>query len=177
VNIYDKYFATGEMDFWINDKTKKSIQEYADRLRKSLIGKTGPNLIMQDDKLQKRALYDLKNKYTILYIYDPDCGHCKEETPKLVSFYTKNKAKYDIEVYAVSADTSMSKMRDYIKTNNMKWVSVNGPRTYTGPYQDYYDAITTPALFILDQRKKIIAKKIPAEKLEEFFAQYEKFHH
>jgi thiol-disulfide isomerase/thioredoxin len=177
VNIYDKYFASGEMNFWINDKTKKSIQEYADRLRKSLIGKTGPNLIMQDDKLQKRALYDLKNKYTILYIYDPDCGHCKEETPKLVDFYTKNKTKYDIEVYAVSADTSMSKMRDYIKTNNMKWVSVNGPRTYTGPYQDYYDAITTPSLFILDQRKKIIAKKIPAEKLEEFFAQYEKFHH
>ena len=71
----------------------------------------------------------------------------------------------------------MSKMREYIKTNNMKWVSVNGPRTYIGPYQDYYDAMTTPSLFILDQRKKIIAKKIPAEKLEEFFAQYEKFHH
>ena len=165
------------MDFWINDKSKKNIQEYADRLRKSLIGKTGPNLIMQDDKLQNRALYDLKNKYTILYIYDPDCGHCKEETPKLVGFYNKNKAKYDIEVYAVSSDTSMSKMREYIKTNNMKWVSVNGPRTYIGPYQDYYDAMTTPSLFILDQRKKIIAKKIPAEKLEEFFAQYEKFHH
>lgn len=176
VNIFDKYFASGQMDFWINEKTKKSIQEYADRLRKSLIGKTGPNLIMQDDKLQKRALYDLKNKYSILYIFDPDCGHCKEETPKLVSFYNKNKAKYDIEIFAVSADTSMAKMRDYIKTNNMKFVTVNGPRTYTGPYSDYYDAITTPSLFILDQRKKIIAKKIPAEKLEEFFAQYEKFH-
>jgi thiol-disulfide isomerase/thioredoxin len=176
VNVFDKYFATGEMDFWANDKTKKAFQEYADRLRKSLIGKTGPNLIMQDENFQKKALYDLKNRYTILYIYDPDCGHCKEETPKLVNFYNKNKTRFDVEVFAVSADTSMAKMKDYRKTMNMHWVTVNGPRTYTGPYHDYYDAITTPSLFILDQKKKIIAKKIPAEKLEDFFVQYEKFH-
>ena len=40
VNLYDKYFATGEMDFWVNDKLKKNLKEQADRLRKSLVGKT-----------------------------------------------------------------------------------------------------------------------------------------
>jgi hypothetical protein len=45
-----------------------------------------------------------------------------------------------------------------------------------GPYQDHYDAITTPSLFVIDNKKKIIAKKIPAEKLEDFFIQYEKYH-
>ncbi|HLT74341.1 MAG TPA: thioredoxin-like domain-containing protein [Ohtaekwangia sp.] len=175
VNIFDKYFASGEMDFWVNATMKKSLQDYADRLRKSLIGKTGPNLIMQDQNLARRALYDLKNRYTILYIFDPDCGHCKEETPKLVSFYNKNKTRFDIGVFAVSADTSMAKMKDYIKTMKMPFVTVNGPRTYVGPYQDHYDAVTTPSLFILDNRKKIIAKKIPADKLEDFFIQYEKF--
>jgi thiol-disulfide isomerase/thioredoxin len=176
VNLYDKYFASGEMNFWVNDKLKKNLQEYADRLRKSLIGKTGPNLIMLDADLKPRSLHALNNRYTILYIFDPDCGHCKEETPKLVSFYNKNKAKFNLEIFAVSADTSMAKMKDYIKTMNMKWVTVNGPRTSTGPYQDHYDAITTPALFILDNKKKIIAKKLAAEKLEDFFIQYEKFH-
>ena len=163
------------MDFWVNASMKKSLQEYADRLRKSLIGKTGPNLIMQDQNLARRALYDLKNRYTILYIFDPDCGHCKEETPKLVAFYNKNKTRFDIGVFAVSADTSMAKMKDYIKTMKMPFVTVNGPRTYVGPYQDHYDAVTTPSLFVLDNRKKIIAKKIPADKLEDFFIQYEKF--
>ena len=175
VHVFDKYFASGEMDFWISDKMKKSLQEHADRLRKSLIGKTGPNLVMQDQQLKRRALYDLKNRYTILYIFDPDCGHCKEETPKLVNFYNKNKSRFDVEIFAVSADTSMSKMKDYIRTMNIPFTTVNGPRTYVGPYQDHYDAITTPSLFILDGRKKIIAKKIPAEKLEDFFVQYEKF--
>jgi peroxiredoxin len=176
VNIFDKYFANGQMDFWVSDKLKKNLADYANRLRKSLIGKTGPNLIMQDGSLQRRSLYDIKNRYTILYIFDPDCGHCKEETPKLVNFYNKNKTRFDVEVFAVSADTSLVKMKDYIRTTGMKWITVNGPRTYVGSYQDHYDAVTTPSLFILDEKKKIIAKKIPAEKLEEFFVQYERFH-
>ena len=175
VHVFDKYFASGEMDFWVNANTKKSLKEHADRLRKSLIGKTGPDLIMQDQQLKRRALYDFKNKYTILYIFDPDCGHCKEETPKLVDFYKKNKSRFDVEIFAVSADTSMAKMKNYISTMKIPFTTVNGPRTYVGPYQDHYDAITTPSLFILDARKKIIAKKIPAEKLEDFFIQYEKF--
>lgn len=172
VNLYDKYFDKGEMDFWANAGLKKNLKDHADRLRKSLIGKTGANLIMQDSNLKPRSLYDIKNKYTILFIFDPDCGHCKEETPKLVNFY--NKKKFDVEVFAVSADTSMVKMRNYIKDMNMKWITVNGPRTYVGPYQDLYDAMTTPTLYVLDEKKKIIGKKIPAEKLEDFLIQHER---
>jgi len=155
------------------------VKEYADRLRTSLIGNKGANLIMQDASFKPRSMYDLKNKYTILFIFDPDCGHCRKETPKLVDFYSKSKAKFDVEVYAVSADTSMAKMRDYIKEMNTKWITVNGPRTYTGPYGDLYDAVTTPSLYILDEKKKIIGKKVPIEKLDDFFTNYEKFqkHH
>jgi thiol-disulfide isomerase/thioredoxin len=175
VNLFDRYFASGEMDFWANAGLKKNLKEHADRLRKSLVGRTGANLIMQDSNFKPRSLYDIKNKYTILFIFDPDCGHCKEETPKLVDFY--NRKKFDVEVFAVSADTSMAKMRDYIdyiKEMKMKWITVNGPRTYVGPYQDHYDAMTTPSLYVLDEKKKIIGKKIPAEKLEDFLTQYER---
>lgn len=176
VNLYDKYFGSGEMNFWMNDKLKKTVKETADRLRKSLIGKDAPNLIMQDVNRQPKALHDLKTRYSVLYIFDPDCGHCKEETPKLVSFYNKNKTRLDVSIYAVSADTSMAKMRDYIRDMKIPFTVVNGPRTYVGPYQDLYDAITTPSLFVIDNKKKIIAKKIPADKLEDFFIQYEKYH-
>lgn len=172
VHLNDTYFASGQMNFWANDQMRKNLKDHADRLRKSLIGQKGANLIMQDLNLKPRALYDIKNKYTVLYIFDPDCGSCKKETPKLVDFY--NKKKFDIEVYAVSADTSMVKMRDYVKEMKMKWITVNGPRTYVGPYQDLYDASTTPTLYVLDNQKKIIGKKIPAEKLEEFLMQYER---
>ncbi len=175
VNLYDKYVAPGEMDFWMNDSYKKNVKEYANRLRKSLVGKTGANLIMQDLSLKPRSMYDIKSKYTILFIFDPDCGHCRKETPVLVEFYTKSKTKLDVEVFAVSADTSLVKMKDFIKEFKTPWITVNGPRTYVGNYQELYDAVTTPSLYILDRKHKIIGKKVPVEKLDDFLTQYEKF--
>lgn len=173
--IYYTYYASGEMDFWANDKYKKSLKDLADGYCKSLIGKTGPNLMMQDENFQPRSLYDIKAKYTVLYIYDPGCPSCKKETPVLVNFYNKNKLKLNVEVFAVSIDTSMAEMRKYIKEMGMKWINVNGPRTYLKvTYRDQYDAPSTPTLYVLDANHKIIAKKLPAAKLEDFITNYEK---
>ncbi|WP_165823866.1 DUF5106 domain-containing protein [Pseudochryseolinea flava] len=177
VDIYDKYVATGEMDFWMNDSHKKNVKEYAERLRTSLIGKVGANLVMQDLNLQPKSLHAMKNRFTILFIYDPDCGHCKKETPKLVSFFEQNKTKYDVGVYAVCLDSSLVKMKKYITEMKLGgFTNVNGPRTYTKPYNQLYDAVTTPSMFILDENKKIIGKKFPTENLENFFANYVKYH-
>jgi len=174
VKLYDEYFASGEMDFWANEKYKKNLKDHADNLRKSLIGRVAANMIMQDANFQPRSMYDIKTKYTILYFYDPDCGSCKKETPVLVDFYAKNKTKFNVEVYAVNSDSSMAKMRNYIKEMKMNWITVNGPRTYLTSYHDSYDATTTPTLYVLDDKKKIIGKKIQASKLADFLTNYEK---
>ena len=170
IHLNDKYFVSGEMDFWANEQMRKNMNDHANQLRKSLIGQKGDNLIMLDGNNKPQALYDIKSKYTILYIFDPDCGTCKKETPKLVDFY--NTKKWDVEVYAVCADSSMTKMRDYIKEMDMKFITVNGPRSYVGSYGELYDANSTPTLYVLDDKKMIIAKKIPAEKLDVFLTQY-----
>jgi peroxiredoxin len=176
VNVVDKYFKTGAMDFWLDPATKNSMVEYADKVRRGMIGRTASNLIMQDQNMQPRALYDIKKKYTILYIFDPDCGHCREESPKLVDFYNKNKDRFGIEVFAVSADSSMKKLKDYIKEMKMPWITVNGLRTYQKQhYSDLYYAETTPSLYIIDDKKKVIARKLSVESLPDFFEKHEKY--
>lgn len=173
--IYYTYYASGEMDFWANDKYKKSLKDLADKYCRSLIGKTAPNLMMQDANFQPKSMYDIKTKYVILYFYDPHCGSCKKETPVLVDFYNKNKTKFNLEVFAVNSDTTMSEMRKYIKEMGMKWITVNGPRTYFKVnYHDQYDADTTPTIYILDSNHKIIAKKPPAANIEKFLTDYER---
>jgi peroxiredoxin len=176
VNLYDKFVATGETDYWLDKSTKQNIKDYVDKIRNSLVGKTAGNLIMQDKDLKPKSMYDIKNKYTILFFFSPDCGHCKEETPKLVDFYNKNKMKFDLEVYAVSIDTSMAKMRNFIKDYKMPWTTVNGPRTYVGHWSKMYYAETTPSMYVIDSKHKIIAKKLPIEQLPEFFEKYEQLH-
>lgn len=169
VNIYDKFIATGESDYWLDEKSKQNIKEYVGKVRLSLVGNDAPNLIMQDKDLKPRSMYDIKNKYTVLFFFSPTCGHCKEETPKLVEFYNKSHAKYDFEVYAVSTDTSMALMRNFIKDFKMPWTTVNGPRTYVGHWSKLYYAETTPTMYVIDAKRKIIAKKLPIEQLSEFF--------
>jgi peroxiredoxin len=177
VNLYDKYFASGEMDFWATQSIKQSVKTYADKLRGSLVGDQGYNLRMQDINFQPKALYDVKKKYTVLLFYDPDCGHCREETPKLMEFYNKDKLKFDLEVFAVSADSSVKKMKDFIKEfKTSNWVNVYGARSYHEHYSNFYYAEQTPTVYVLDRQKKIIAKKPPIEKLEDFLTNYEKFH-
>ncbi len=172
VYMVDNYFLTGEMDFWANDQLKKNLKEKADQLRNSLVGMDAPNLILQASDKTPRALYDLKNNYTVVYFYDPDCGHCKRETPILKNFY--DSTAYDVGIYTVSADTSMTKMNEYIAEVGIEdWVNTNGTKTYGLNYQEVYDAFATPTLYLLDSRKKIIAKKIVASQLEEVIRKYE----
>jgi peroxiredoxin len=176
VNLVDKYLVTGEMDYWLDANTKKSIVDYANKVRLAMIGRTAPNLMMQDQNMQPRSMYDIKSKYTILFIFDPDCGHCREESPKLVDFYNKNKAKLNLEIFAVSADTSMQKMKDYIKEMKMPFIVVNGPRSYVKThFQQLYFSETTPSLYIIDEKKKIIARKLNVEDLGDFFQKHENF--
>jgi thiol-disulfide isomerase/thioredoxin len=176
VNLNDKYFTSGEMNYWANASIKKSLKDHADKIRTSMIGRTGPNLIMQDQNLKPRSMYDIKNKYTVLFIFDPDCGHCREETPKLVEFYNKSKAKFNFEVFAVASDTSISKMKKFIDEFKTPWITVNGPRTYLKEhYSKLYHSETTPTIYILDDKKKIIAKKLPVKQLEDFFTKHERF--
>ncbi|HEV8512154.1 MAG TPA: thioredoxin-like domain-containing protein [Cyclobacteriaceae bacterium] len=175
VNLYDQYFANGKMDFWVTPKIKENFKEHADKIRSCMIGHVGANLIMQDQNFQPKSMYDIKAKYTILFIFNPDCGHCREETPKLLEFYTKDKAKFNLEVYAVSTDTSMKKMRDFIKEFKTPWITVDGPRSYVKEhFSKLYHSDTTPTIFILDDKKKIIAKKLPVKQLDEFLTKHEK---
>ncbi len=176
VKMYEKYIASGEMNYWIDDATKKNVKEYADKLNLGKIGSTATNLTMQDQNLQPRSLFDLKSKYSVLFFFSPTCSHCKEETPKLVDFYNKNKAKFNFDVFAVDVDTSMVEMRNFIKQFKITWTTVNGPRTYSKQhFSAHYQADTTPFVYVIDNQKKVIAKKIPVEALGEFLTKHEKF--
>ena len=172
VHLNDKYFASGEMNYWADEQLLNNVKDRAEKLRLSMIGMKAPDLRMLDADLRARSVLDIRSKYTVIYFYDPDCGHCKEETPKLVDF--ANSTPLDLQVFSVCADTSLVKMKGYISDMGMeKWVNVNGPRSMTGHYQESYDAFQTPTLYLLNEKKEIIAKKLPADRLKEFLDRYE----
>lgn len=167
VYLSDHYFSKGKAP-WLHEEVVKNIIDEANKRRSTLIGNIAPNLIMQDTNLKPRSLHDLTNAYTILYFWDPSCGHCKKETPRIVEFYNQYSDSLDVDVFAVCADTNMQEMKNYIKEKKMNFVNVNGPRSYTTDYHDLYNIFSTPVIIVIDQNKKIIAKRLASEQLAQF---------
>ena len=80
-------------------------------------------------------------------------------------------------MFSVASDTSLLKMKNFVKTMKMEpFINVNGPRSYLPQhYTKLYYAESTPSIYILDRSHKIIAKKLPVKQLEDFFTRHEKF--
>ncbi len=62
-----------------------------------------------------------------------------------------------------------------IKDMKMPFITVNGPRSYSGSLFKSYYADTTPMIYIVDSKRKIIGKGLPVDRIEDFIVNYEKF--
>ena len=171
VHIVDTYYVTGQTT-WITPTVNENIIKKANKIRPLLIGKIAPNMIMQDTSLKLVSMHNVTADFLLLLFWDPDCGHCEKEIPILREFHEQNKVKYGFEIFAVCSDTSLVKWKNSIKKKNMPWINVDGPRTLTGDYHEQYDIISTPVIYLLDRKKEIIAKRIPADKVGSFIENY-----
>lgn len=159
VHLADTWYGDPRMD-WMNVQVKENLIKRANTLRPLLIGKPAPEMILFDTLMQAQSLHNINAKYTLIYFWDPDCGHCKKETPLLRDLYTTKKADYDFEVYAVCMDTSWKDMKTYIRKNETIWVNVNGFYSMTPDFRELYDVHSSPVMLLLDENKNIIAKRI-----------------
>ena len=171
VHVVNKYYVTNET-YWVNETVQKEIIKKSAKMEGLLIGKRPPNMIMQDTSLQLVSMYNVNAKTLLILFWDPECGHCVQEIPKLKSFYDENRKKYDLEIFAVCSDSSLVKMKNYIKAKNMNWINVNGPRTLTGEFHGQYDITSTPVIYILNEKKEIIAKRLTVDQIEKFLENY-----
>ncbi|MEA3505199.1 MAG: DUF5106 domain-containing protein, partial [Bacteroidota bacterium] len=111
VHLSDEYFSKGKTG-GIYPEVVKNIIERAKTISPLLLGKKAPNIIMLDSTQNPIALYSIESDYTVIIFWDSDCSHCKKEIPKLKKFYNNHKEKYNLEVYAVSADTSVNEWKN-----------------------------------------------------------------
>jgi thiol-disulfide isomerase/thioredoxin len=160
VSMVQNYF-TKERAFWSDSIEINAIQQRANEMAQSLLGKKGPNVISTDQFGKKAELYNLKADYVIVYMYNPDCEHCMEETPKLVKFYNENKGLVD--VFAIAIDTDDKKWKDYIAKNNMTWTNVYDP-TNRSIYGKYFVDVT-PEMYLLNKDRVLIGKNLKTHQI------------
>lgn len=169
VHMAKNYYLSGKA-FWVDSSITNKIRDRAKILEPILIGKKAPNMWLTDSAGKLFTLDGFKAKSTILYFWDPNCGHCQKETPKLYEFWEKNKAK-GINVFAVCIDRKPDDWKKYIREKKLNWVNVWDSYTATD-FKNMYDIYSTPVIYLLDENKKILAKRIGVEQLEDFYENY-----
>lgn len=165
VHLADKYYLAGKVN-WVDQEAIDKLKDEISFIKPNLIGKNAPTLQLLDINLKPLNLKELTSEYTILYFYDPDCGHCKKKTPVLLEVYNKLKDQ-SVEVLGVCTVTDIDKWKTYVAEQNLGWKNGADPY-YKSNFRQEYNVRSTPVIYVLDKSKKIIAKKLDVDQLEDF---------
>ena len=166
VHLIDNYYAKG-FATWAEKEQLDKLLAQAETVRPLLIGKTAPNLTFFKETGESISIHSLPSEYTVLFFWDPECGHCKKSIPAVVDFYNEYKDK-GVEILAICTKTGqdISSCWSTITERGMD-IWVNAADQYMrNRYKTVYDIKTTPQIFILDKDKKILIKKIAGEDLK-----------
>ena len=118
VHLFEKYHSKG-LTSWLNQKQLEIISRRAYMQMANLIGEKAANIEMLDTAGKPLALYDVNAAYTVLVFWDPNCGHCKEELPKIDSIYRASWHRNNVKIYAVLTENDKSAWLKYIQLHNL----------------------------------------------------------
>jgi len=173
---------------WSDKEFKDKLVKEINKKKPNLLGNKAPDLKLievsadhfmaakSDTALKSNpyvgtplSIYDIKAKYLVIIFWEADCGHCKKSVPLLHdTIYPPLKNK-DVKVLAIHMIASVEGKRkwiDFVNEHQMyDWINAWSPYSYE--YKDLYDVYSTPVIYILDENKKILAKRIGPEQITE----------
>jgi peroxiredoxin len=164
VSIANKYYATGQAD-WVEKEQLEKIIDNAKALSKILCGQKAPDIKARAESYATPSLYKVTSKYTAVFIWDADCGHCKSEAKELKKVYSAYKDK-GFTVYSVEVGGDKNKWQKFSDDEGIGWINLQQTVINTDVKKEY-DVKTTPQLFLLDENKAIVYKRIGALQLVE----------
>ena len=142
IHLVDEYFSKLEIEN-LTENIRKEIIRRADVLRKITIGQVAPSFQYIDENGDMIDLDDIRSKFTVLFFYKPDCQKCIRDK-RILGLVKKRINNIEILHIDISEENN-STSQDII---------------------DKYDIMTTPTIYLLNEKKEIIAKHIKAERIE-----------
>jgi thiol-disulfide isomerase/thioredoxin len=180
VHLFEKYFSQKTYP-WLTENGKKVITDRAYSLMANIMGTPAADVELPDTTDKKTSLYNLKASFVLVAIWDPTCGHCKETLPKLDSAYQSRWKKLGLKLFGLAkeSDGKKSDWLNFIHDHRLAdWTHVyyskqdDAARVNAGipSYSQLYDVQSFPTLYLLDKDKRIIAKKVSLEQVDEILA-------
>jgi thiol-disulfide isomerase/thioredoxin len=165
VELGRRYYLNGLTD-WADSTWLKNLEEEIYKNERSLVGMKAANIQLADAENNYKRLYDIGgSEVTILYFYEPSCGHCRKTMPKVGEFAKKYASDPRIKVVAVYMLEDKEEWTKFIEEADLSaLVNVWDPNRESY-YWYYFNTSTTPMVYVMNKEHKIFAKKIDVDTL------------
>lgn len=167
VHLAENYYCNG-LSEWVDSTQLAKICEDAARLKPLRCNEVGPDIILQNVLDKKPVqMHAIKAKFTAVYFWDPKCNNCSKNSKALIPVYNKYKDK-GFEIYGICSK-SLKEIEDCQKKIDelkMPWINTTGePYTHAWAKKNY-DIQYNPFMYLLDEEKRIMWKRITPEQLD-----------
>ena len=167
VDIARDFYLSGRA-VWADQATLDKIRENVIFLENNLMGHPARDFQMETHSGHPFRLYQQNARFLVLVFYEPNCSHCREYLPQLYNeIYLPYRDK-GMDVVAVYTMNNREEWDDFLLKHHLAdWHNVWDEHHVTR-FKVLYDIRTTPAVYLLDREKQIIAKKFTIDFLHEF---------
>ena len=177
VHLFEKYFANKKYP-WLNEAGKKNITERAYSLMANIFGSPASEVELPDSTGKLVSLYATEAPFTVVIFFDPMCGHCKETLPKIDSVYRAKWKTENVRIFAVAKENDGTtkdwlnfiaerKLAGWTHVYYSKFLEKTRVDSNLPGYLQLYDVQQFPTLYLLDKDKRIIAKKLSFDQVDE----------
>lgn len=139
--------------FPLNGEVRKLAEERLNRLE--LIGKAAPKVDGDDLEDKAFTLADYKGKVVLIDFWATWCQPCLAEIPNLQQIYADNHEK-GFEIIGISLDDDAGTVEEFQKQVKLPWRLMMNDAGDDDEFNMAYSANSIPALFLVDQKGKIV---------------------
>jgi len=155
-------------DLCLDEKLPNSIQQRIDQSKSFLVGVKVPHIIIPDSAGNKIDLENINSEIILILFYASWCPHCQRLLPNINDLYM-NQKEMKVKILAVSLDTNKSDWLNYLRKYNYNWINVSDLKGGYGKAVRDYKIYATPAMFLVNNKKELIAIPANIEDLKKYF--------
>ena len=144
--------------------------EYVERVRYALevfrmnpVGSIAPDVMLRDTAGAQHGMLEGKAKKTLVIFHIVGCPDCRREFDGIVR-YADEYAKKGLRIVCVYVGKDENEWKEFVRTHDDRWIYLGDPKNQSG-LRELYDIAFVPKIYLLDKKKRILAKEIDAPTL------------
>ncbi len=149
-----------------DDSKKSGFKELVEAYQKTAPGKQVPEIVIPRDNGGALVMSEIPSRYVLIIFWASWCPHCNDMLPDLNRVYQEYSRK-DLEVVAISVDTSKKDWQDAIKKYGLLWINWSELKGWDCSIAYDYGIRATPTMILVDRTRTVIAKPRNPETLKQ----------